>query len=198
MPLFWGGGVFIFVFLFCFFCNAQFCSGCKSVRYDKSWDWEAVGPHVVSIDKAQPHNVIVLLSTVMPMYDWVWQLEATGASCKDAVVLLQRISVYIHRKLENVGHGSWLVLAMWLFCYQGAFFTLTKCGHKLKLTMFRFLQDSMPDLHSHFQYNDIQTHMYASQWFLTLFTAKFPLPMVYRIMDLFLCYVSHDSVNSLQ
>lgn len=48
----------------------------------------------------------------------------------------------------------------------------------------------MPDLHSHFQYNDIQTHMYASQWFLTLFTAKFPLPMVYRIMDLFLCYVS--------
>lgn len=144
---------------------------------------EAVGPHVVSIDKAQPHNVRVLLSTVMPMYDWVWQLEATGASCKDAVVLLQRISVY---------------MAMWLFCYQGAFFTLTKCGHKLKLTMFRFLQDSMPDLHSHFQYNDIQTHMYASQWFLTLFTAKFPLPMVYRIMDLFLCYVSHDSVNSLQ
>lgn len=121
-----------------------------------------------------------------------------GASCKDAVVLLQRISVYIHSKLENVGHGSWLVLAMWLFCYQGAFFTLTKCGHKLKLTIFRFLQDSMPDLHSHFQYNDIQTHMYASQWFLTLFTAKFPLPMVYRIMDLFLCYVSHDSVNSLQ
>ena len=48
----------------------------------------------------------------------------------------------------------------------------------------------MPDLHSHFQYNDIETHMYASQWFLTLFTAKFPLPMVYSIMDLFLCYVS--------
>lgn len=48
----------------------------------------------------------------------------------------------------------------------------------------------MPDLHSHFQYNDIETHMYASQWFLTLFTAKFPLPMVYRIMDLFLCHVS--------
>lgn len=52
----------------------------------------------------------------------------------------------------------------------------------------RMIEDSMPDLHSHFQYNDIQTHMYASQWFLTLFTAKFPLPMVYRIMDLFLCY----------
>ena len=51
-------------------------------------------------------------------------------------------------------------------------------------------QDSMPDLFSHFQYNEIETHMYASQWFLTLFTAKFPLSMVYRIMDLFLCHVS--------
>ena len=28
---------------------------------------------------------------------------------------------------------------------------------------------------------------YASQWFLTLFTAKFPLYMVFRILDLFLC-----------
>lgn len=52
----------------------------------------------------------------------------------------------------------------------------------------RMIEDSMPDLYSHFQYNDIETHMFASQWFLTLFTAKFPLPMVYCIMDLFLCH----------
>ncbi|PFX29753.1 rab GTPase-activating protein 1-like [Stylophora pistillata] len=52
----------------------------------------------------------------------------------------------------------------------------------------RMIEDSMPDLHSHFQYNDIETHMYASQWFLTLFTARFPLSMVYCIMDLFLCH----------
>ncbi|XP_073241795.1 rab GTPase-activating protein 1-like isoform X2 [Porites lutea] len=52
----------------------------------------------------------------------------------------------------------------------------------------RMIEDSMPDLFSHFQYNEIETHMYASQWFLTLFTAKFPLSMVYRIMDLFLCH----------
>lgn len=57
------------------------------------------------------------------------------------------------------------------------------------LFIFFFFQDSLPDLFNHFQYNDIETHMYASQWFLTLFTAKFPLPMVYRIMDLFLCHV---------
>lgn len=64
------------------------------------------------------------------------------------------------------------------FCIQpGYFFNIS-------------FQDSLPDLYSHFQYNDIETHMYASQWFLTLFTAKFPLSMVYCIMDLFLCHVS--------
>uniref|UniRef100_A0A8D0EJB4 Rab-GAP TBC domain-containing protein n=1 Tax=Strix occidentalis caurina TaxID=311401 RepID=A0A8D0EJB4_STROC len=31
--------------------------------------------------------------------------------------------------------------------------------------------------------------MYASQWFLTLFTAKFPLYMVFHIIDLLLCEV---------
>jgi hypothetical protein len=32
----------------------------------------------------------------------------------------------------------------------------------------------------------LAAHMYASQWFLTLFTAKFPLFMVFHIIDLFL------------
>ena len=35
----------------------------------------------------------------------------------------------------------------------------------------------------------LAAHMYASQWFLTLFTAKFPLFVVYHILDLFLCEV---------
>jgi len=36
----------------------------------------------------------------------------------------------------------------------------------------------------------LAAHMYASQWFLTLFTAKFPLFVVYHILDLFLSEVS--------
>ena len=32
----------------------------------------------------------------------------------------------------------------------------------------------------------VEAHMYASQWFLTLFTAKFPLHVVFPILDLFL------------
>ena len=48
------------------------------------------------------------------------------------------------------------------------------------------IQEYLPELHEHFADLNIETHMYASQWFLTLYTAKFPLYMVYRIIDLFL------------
>lgn len=50
-------------------------------------------------------------------------------------------------------------------------------------------QDYVPDLFAHFYNLGVETHMYASQWFLTLFTAKFPLQMVYFIVDLFLSEV---------
>ncbi|KAM3728875.1 Rab GTPase-activating protein [Dirofilaria immitis] len=50
----------------------------------------------------------------------------------------------------------------------------------------RLTEDYVPDLFAHFYNLGVETHMYASQWFLTLFTAKFPLQMVYFIVDLFL------------
>ncbi|XP_020511788.1 rab GTPase-activating protein 1-like isoform X1 [Labrus bergylta] len=51
----------------------------------------------------------------------------------------------------------------------------------------RLMQEQLPDLWSHFQELNLEAHMYASQWFLTLFTAKFPLCMVFHITDLLLC-----------
>ncbi|XP_046714359.1 rab GTPase-activating protein 1-like isoform X3 [Silurus meridionalis] len=51
----------------------------------------------------------------------------------------------------------------------------------------RLIQEQLPDLWSHFQDLNLEAHMYASQWFLTLFTAKFPLCMVFHITDLLLC-----------
>uniref|UniRef100_A0A673JPV9 Rab GTPase-activating protein 1-like n=1 Tax=Sinocyclocheilus rhinocerous TaxID=307959 RepID=A0A673JPV9_9TELE len=51
----------------------------------------------------------------------------------------------------------------------------------------RLLQEQLQDLWSHFQDLNLEAHMYASQWFLTLFTAKFPLCMVFHITDLLLC-----------
>ncbi|PAV65018.1 hypothetical protein WR25_08345 isoform B [Diploscapter pachys] len=66
----------------------------------------------------------------------------------------------------------------------------------------RLLNDYLPDLNAHMEHIGIETHMYASQWFLTLFTAKFPLQMVFFIVDLFLCEgmntIFHISLALLQ
>lgn len=48
------------------------------------------------------------------------------------------------------------------------------------------LEDHMPDLFQHFNKIGIEPFTYASQWFLTVFTAKFPLNAVFYIMDIFL------------
>ena len=50
----------------------------------------------------------------------------------------------------------------------------------------RLLEKNMPDLWQHFQNVGLETHMFASQWFLTLFSAKFPLFLVFRVLDVFM------------
>ena len=50
----------------------------------------------------------------------------------------------------------------------------------------RLVENMMPDLHAHFQECGLESHMFASQWFLTVFTAKFPLFLVFRVLDVFL------------
>lgn len=50
----------------------------------------------------------------------------------------------------------------------------------------RLMKDQMPKLYDHFEQNGIETHMFASQWFLTLFTARFPLYFVFHVLDVFL------------
>ncbi|GIY42432.1 rab GTPase-activating protein 1 [Caerostris extrusa] len=50
----------------------------------------------------------------------------------------------------------------------------------------KLMEDQMPGLVSHFDDLGIEVHMFASQWFLTLFTAKFPLITVFYVIDLFL------------
>lgn len=48
------------------------------------------------------------------------------------------------------------------------------------------IKEQLPKLHAHFQEVGVETHMFASQWFLTLYTARFPLYVVFHILDLFL------------
>ncbi|KAG5681968.1 hypothetical protein PVAND_011367 [Polypedilum vanderplanki] len=59
----------------------------------------------------------------------------------------------------------------------------------LSLSLFQLtcmLRDQLPDLYEHFLSEKVELHMFASQWFLTLFTARFPLPFVFQCIDLFL------------
>lgn len=48
------------------------------------------------------------------------------------------------------------------------------------------VQEQFPDVHVHFQSQGFQTTMYASSWFLTLFTTSLNVTICCRIMDIFL------------
>ncbi|ODA80975.1 hypothetical protein RJ55_03935 [Drechmeria coniospora] len=58
-------------------------------------------------------------------------------------------------------------------------------GLHLHLYQFeRLLEDTEPALYCHLHRRGISPHLYATQWFLTLFAYRFPLQLVLRIYDL--------------
>ena len=60
-------------------------------------------------------------------------------------------------------------------------------GLHLHLYQFeRLLEDLEPALYCHLRRRSISPHLYATQWFLTLFAYRFPLQLVLRIYDLIL------------
>ncbi|AEO61712.1 hypothetical protein MYCTH_2312153 [Thermothelomyces thermophilus ATCC 42464] len=60
-------------------------------------------------------------------------------------------------------------------------------GLHLHLYQFeRLLEDFEPALYCHLRRRGISPHLYATQWFLTLFAYRFPLQLVLRIYDLIL------------
>lgn len=50
----------------------------------------------------------------------------------------------------------------------------------------RLLEDLEPALYCHLSRRQVTPHLYATQWFLTLFAYRFPLQLVLRIYDLIL------------
>ncbi|KAF0374118.1 rab-GTPase-TBC domain-containing protein [Gigaspora margarita] len=56
----------------------------------------------------------------------------------------------------------------------------------LQLRLFQFdhlVEEMLPKVHYHLRSQGINSSMYASQWFMTLFAYKFPLSLVFRIYD---------------
>lgn len=58
--------------------------------------------------------------------------------------------------------------------------------HKNLYLFERLLEDTEPALYCHLHRKGISSHLYATQWFLTLFAYRFPLQLVLRIYDLIL------------
>lgn len=57
-------------------------------------------------------------------------------------------------------------------------------GLQLRLFQFdRLLEDMLPLLHRHLTRQGVKTSHYATQWFMTLFSYRFPLEFVYRVLD---------------
>ncbi|KAJ7132747.1 rab-GTPase-TBC domain-containing protein [Mycena crocata] len=55
---------------------------------------------------------------------------------------------------------------------------------KLQLRLFdRLIEEMLPVLHVHFLREGIKSSMFCSQWFLTMFSYRFPLDIVFRIYD---------------
>ena len=48
------------------------------------------------------------------------------------------------------------------------------------------VQEHVPELFAHFQSQSVHTNLYASSWFLTLFTTSLPIALACRVMDCFL------------
>ncbi|KAJ2906267.1 uncharacterized protein MKZ38_002346 [Zalerion maritima] len=56
--------------------------------------------------------------------------------------------------------------------------------HKALYRFERLLEDLEPALYCHLHRRGISPHLYATQWFLTLFAYRFPLQLVLRVYDL--------------
>jgi len=57
-------------------------------------------------------------------------------------------------------------------------------GLQLRLYQFdRLVEELLPVLYVHFLRQGVKSSMYCSQWFITMFSYRFPLPIVYRIFD---------------
>ncbi|XP_015907445.1 ecotropic viral integration site 5 ortholog isoform X2 [Parasteatoda tepidariorum] len=66
--------------------------------------------------------------------------------------------------------------------YKPSMAELGLCMYQLEC----IVQEQIPELHMHFQAQSFHTSMYASSWFLTLFTSSVSLQLACRVMDLFL------------
>merc|ERR1719412_3435952 len=163
---------------------------------------EIIEAYRVLITKESPDEKVILrdIHRTFPAHEFF--KEAGGVGQESLYRISKAYSVY-DSEIGYCQGQSFLIAALLLqMPEEQAFGVLVKVMHDLGLRdMFRenfeqlqlrlyqldrLIENLMPDIWQHFAQHGIESHMYASQWFLTVFTAKFPLFLVFRVMDVFL------------
>ena len=163
---------------------------------------EIIEAYRVLITKESPDEKVILrdIHRTFPAHEFF--KEAGGVGQESLYRLSKAYSVY-DSEIGYCQGQSFLIASLLLqMPEEQAFGVLVKVMHDFELRelfrenfenlqmklyqLDRLIEANMPELHVHFQDCGLESHMYASQWFLTVFTAKFPLFLVFRVLDVFL------------
>ncbi|CAL1530550.1 unnamed protein product [Lymnaea stagnalis] len=156
----------------------------------------------VLITKDSPSDAVIQrdINRTFPAHDF---FKDAGGQGQDSLYRISKAYSVYDEEIGYVQGLSFLAAALLLhmpeeqaFCvlvkimYEYQLRDLFKQGFQILHLKFyqleRLMQEQLPDLYDHFAEMGLEIHMFASQWFLTLFTAKFPLHLVFGILDLFL------------
>ena len=163
---------------------------------------EIIDTYRVLVTKESPDDKVILrdIHRTFPAHEF---FKDSGGVGQEALYRIAKAYSVYDSEIGYCQGQSFLIAALLLqMPEEQAFGVLVKVMHNLGLRdMFRenfeqlqlrlyqldrLIENLMPDIWQHFTENGIESHMYASQWFLTVFTAKFPLFLVFRVMDVFL------------
>ncbi|KAF8210302.1 rab-GTPase-TBC domain-containing protein, partial [Mycena galopus ATCC 62051] len=162
-----------------------------------SKDPELESTYLKLLKESSPHEKAITrdLGRTFPHHDFF--TDGQGIGQENLFNVLKAYSIYD----EAVGYcqGLPFVVAILLLNMpdEEAFSLLVRLmqvydlrGHflpempKLQLRLFdRLVEELLPVLHVHFLRESVKSSMFCSQWFLTMFSYRFPLDIVFRIYD---------------
>ncbi|KAI9442225.1 rab-GTPase-TBC domain-containing protein [Lactarius indigo] len=164
-----------------------------------SKDPEMEATYLKMLKETSPHEKAIMrdLGRTFPQHEFF--TDGQGIGQENLFNVLKAYSIYD----PQVGYcqGLPFVVAVLLLNMpdEEAFCLLVRIMHsydlrghflpempKLQLRLFQFdrlVEEILPVLHVHFLRQGVKSSMYCSQWFLTLFSYRFPLDIVFRIFD---------------
>ncbi|XP_071518028.1 rab GTPase-activating protein 1-like isoform X2 [Panulirus ornatus] len=173
----------------------QLLAGCSN-------DVDMMETYRVLITKDCPSEQVILrdINRTFPAHDYFKEAGGVG---QDALYKISKAYAVYDEEVGYCQGLSFLAAALLLhmpeeqtFCilvkimFEYGLRDLFKDGFEILHMRFyqlrKLIEEQLPELWQHFQDQGVEIHMFASQWFLTLYTAKFPLFMVFHYLDLFL------------